>query len=550
MANTPRSGPAYILLGVTEHGGKATSTRGITEHHDPAELLNVLADRVDPVPRFTYRRVPYIGVELGLIEIPVEQPGISIPRNDLGVLRKGAVYIRRNSANTEADSAELDRIYSLRSEEVDPPTKNPGGAWQQIYRACDGFDSRRTYIAVLDRSAETDSRDWEAMSGVRWSIIIDFDTGTDQAGNLKSAEAVFRERHSLQVTALDDVVKVTPRSTVWVAAMGLDSRPTTNPSLTWRDWNRTKSGQLEQAMEQLAKVTEPNPVTFVVFGGPARQVSSTCEIADRVFTDRVEYVFACVDQERFKETSDELAAKSVSISLPSFCQGLRDLQLITGSPEESLLPKLNGGTIEVEAQRARWVEEQLEIVPWEMGPPTDSSLIENSFLRGATPSWEDFSGDVDADREITSNLQHQVRRQLETRATRRVNLWHWPGAGATTVSRRVAWNLRQTFPSVVALDIQPQETAERVRHLFGITRLPVLVVIDVPGVTGEDVDRLYSALRNSHVHAVLLNVERRLNPTGSSGTFYLDAMLTTGEAVRLSRTLSVDVPNRKVELEA
>ena len=31
MANTPRSGPAYIILGITEHAGKATSVRGVTE---------------------------------------------------------------------------------------------------------------------------------------------------------------------------------------------------------------------------------------------------------------------------------------------------------------------------------------------------------------------------------------------------------------------------------------------------------------------------------------------------------------------------------------
>ncbi len=549
MANTPRSGSAYILLGVTEHNGKATGTRGVTDHPDPAELLNILSDRVDPVPRFTYRRVSYNDVELGLIEIPIDQPGIAIPRNDLGVLRKGAVYIRRNSANTEADSAELDRIYSLRSEEVGPTPENSGGAWQQMYRACDGFDPRRIYIAVFDRDPATDTRDWEALAGVRWNIIIDFDTGTDQYGNLKSAEAVFRARHALQITALDDVVRTTARSTIWVAASGLDSRPTTMPSLTWRDWNRSKSGQLEQVMDQLAKVTEPSPVTLVVFGGPPRQVSSTCEIADRVFTDRVEYVFACLNPEKFKETSAELDAQSLAISLPHVCQGLRDLQLVSGSPEETLLPKLGGGTIEVEPQRARWVEEQLEIVPWEVGPPNDSSLAVNSFLQGATPSWDDLNGDVDAEREIMSDLQHQVRRELETRATRRVNLWHWPGAGATTVSRRVAWNLRQVFPAVVALDIQPQDTAERIRHLFGVTRLPILVIIDVPGITREDVDRLYNALRNSHVHAVLVNVERRLNPTSRSGTFYLDAMLTTGEAVRLSRTLSVDVPNRRTELE-
>ena len=550
MSNTPRSGPAYILLGVTERNGKATSIRGVDLHTDPADFQNVLKDRVAPVPRFTYRSVSYDNKELGLIEIPAIQPGISIPRNDLGVLRKGAVYIRRNSANTEADSADLEMISSHRSEISSQMSENLGSNWQQFYRACDGFDPRRIYIAVLERTPLTDIRDWESMAGLRWNMVIDFDTEADRHGNLKNAESVFRDRHALQVTALDDVVKLTSKSTVWVAASGLESRPTTNPSLVWRDWNRSKSSQLEQVMDQLAKVTEPNPVTFIVFGGPFRQVSSTCEIADRVFANRVEFVFACPNQDAFESIVAEFDATSVTISLSSVCQGLRDLQIGSTTSSGMLLPKFGGGTIEVEPQRSRWLEEQLEIVPWEVRTQTDFSLQSNSFLRGAIPSWIDLYSDVDAEREIKSDLQYQVRGELETRATRRINLWHWPGAGATTVARRVAWDLRQTFPAVVALDIQPQETAERVRHIFGITRLPVLVIIDVPSTTQEDVDRLYNALRNSHVHAVLLNVERRIGSGRSSGPFYLDAMLTTGEAVRLSRTLTVDVPNRKGDLEA
>ena len=550
MANTPRSDSAYILLGVTEYSGKATGVPGVESHPDEAELWNILSERVAPVPRFTYRQVLYDDKELGLIEIPRRQPGVAIPRYDLEGLRKGAVYVRRNSVNTEADSAELERIYSTEQMESVPPPQTLSDTWPQFYRACDSFDPHRVYIAVLDQDQTADTRDWAAMAGIPWSVVVDFDTGTDKDGSLANAETAFRDRHALQVTALDDSIKMTARSTLWIAASGLDTRPTTVPSLVWRDWNQSKSGRLESVMEQLARLTEPRPVTVIVFGGPPRHVSSTCEIADRVFTSRVEYVFATTDPAPYRDTSEELNAQVVIISLPDVSQGLRDIRLDSESTIETVLPKFGGGTVSVESERARWVEEQLEIVPRDVPSHSDHQALANSFLQGATPSWRDLSDGVDAERDITISLYNQVRRELDTRATRRVNLWHWPGAGATTVARRVAWNLRIDFPAVVALEIQPQETADRIRHLFGVSRLPVLVVIDVPGITGEDVDRLYNSLRNAHVHAVLFNIERRLNATGSPSPFYLDAKLSTGEAVRLSRSLSVDVPNRRAELES
>ena len=38
MANTPRSGSAYILLGVREQSGKVTEIPGVTNHPDESEL--------------------------------------------------------------------------------------------------------------------------------------------------------------------------------------------------------------------------------------------------------------------------------------------------------------------------------------------------------------------------------------------------------------------------------------------------------------------------------------------------------------------------------
>ena len=86
--------------------------------------------------------------------------------------------------------------------------------------------------------------------------------------------------------------------------------------------------------------------------------------------------------------------------------------------------------------------------------------------------------------------------------------------------------------------------------MFGETRLTILVVIDLPGVTKEVVDRLYDELRSSHTHAVLFNVERRFDSGVDSDTHYLDAMLTTREAFALSGVLAARVPERRSDLES
>ena len=306
MANTPRSGPAYILVGVQEHSGKVRGIPGVSDHPDEAMLGSIVSGKVDPTPRFSYRQVLYDRVELGLIEIPCDQPVPIMPRSDYGVLRRGAVYIRRNTQNTEADQQDLARISNSSQIQSEPPSDSgrPSGAWEQLYRACDGFDPRRIYIAVLDRETSAQIRDWTAMAGIHWNIIVDFDTRTDTEGNHAVAREPLSQRQALQLSALDDSVAMTRRSTVWVAAAGLDSRPTTKPSDNWRDWNRSKVPQrrpasphrcvgcapysrvwrqLERTIGDLATITEPSPATLIIFGGEASYISTTCEIVDRAF---------------------------------------------------------------------------------------------------------------------------------------------------------------------------------------------------------------------------------------------------------------------------
>ena len=550
MVNTPRDGPAYILVGVQEQSGRVTATPGVAYHPDESELGRIIQSRLEPAPRFSYRRVQHDHLDIGLIEIPCDQTVAVLPRNDYGVLRRKALYTRRNTQNTEADTEDIRRITEWSLDKPSPDLIVPTGTWEQLYRACDGFDSRKIYLAVLGKESKLSERDWTAMASVRWNIIVDFDTDTDTDGNYASAQQTLSERQALHLSALDQPSPITARSTVWLAAAGLASRPTTDPSANWRDWNRSKGPKLEQIMNELARITEPAPVTLVVFGGGSRHVSTTCEAVDRAFAHRAEYVFANPDLKQYQEIAERLDASTVAIALPDMCQGLRELRQDSGAPQEILFPQLVGGTVAITPNRCRWVEEQLELVHWNVGLVLDDQIDEDAFLRGATVSWNNLSAGVDADRDITTKLERQIRQELQERATRRVNLWHWPGAGATTVARRIAWNIQREFPTLVAIDVQPQETAARVQYLFSICRLPVFIIIDLPGVTKEVVDRFYDVLRGSHVPAVLLNVERRFDVLVGSSGHYLDAMLTTKEAFGLATALAVRVPNRRPDLES
>lgn len=559
MVNTPRDGSAYILTGVSEHQGKITGVPGVDEHHDEATLGGIISANVSPAPTFIYHQVQYQGKDIGLYEIPRDQAVPVLPTRSFGNrLVKGNVYFRRNTQNTEADTHDINAITawarSVGSQGDAQISGTPGGSWDQLYRYCGEFELRQVNIAIFDRESALDARDWSALAGIHWNAIIDFDAETDTAGNLYLARHVFEENHPIHVSALDSVPEITARSTVWIAAKGLKSRPNTEPVDNVRAWNRTKAQNLEKIIDDIAASSEPEPALVVVFSGAIDFVERVIYILDRSFSDRTRYVFATPSPDLYSEMIEEFGADSAQIALPEVCQGLRE-RLPQIAKSEISFPKLSGGTVEIPLERARWIEEQLELVHLGRGVDLDADNQverEDAFLKGAVVSWGALDAEVDVGRDITRQLEQQISSQLEARATRRVILRHWPGAGASTVSRRIVWDLHKQYPTVAALEIHPERTAERLRTLFDFTRKPVLTLIDLPGVTQELVDRLYDVLRNSNTPVVLFSVERhRLNQPGRSygGAHYLDSRLSNGESYRLSSLLSGRVPDRKGEIE-
>ena len=565
MVNTPRDGSAYILTGVSEHQGKVTDIPGVDEHHDEATLGGIIGANVSPVPTFIYRQVQYQGKDIGLYEIPRNQPVPVpvLPTRNFGKppnfrLAKDTVYFRRNTENTEADTHDINTITAWASSVGNPGgaqiSGTPGGSWEQLYRYCGEFAPGQVNIAIFDRESGLDARDWSALAGIHWNAIIDLDAETDTAGNYNLGSPVFEENYSLHLAALESVPEITARSTVWIAAKGLKSRPSTEPVDSVRAWNRTKALNLEKIIDAMAASREPEPALVVVFSGAIDFVEKVFDILDRSFSDRAHYVFAAPAPALYSKMIDDFSADSVQIALAEVCQGLRE-RLPQIAKSEVSFPKLNGGTVEIPLERARWIEEHLELVHLGRGVDLDANIQsrrETAFLKGAVVSWEALDAGVDATRDITVQLEQQISSQLEARAARRIILRHWPGAGASTVSRRIVWDLHRQYPTVVALEIHSERTADRLRALFDFTQLPVLMLIDLPGVTQELVDRLYDILRSSNTPVVLFSVERhRLNQPGrsSGGAHYLDSRLSNGESYRLSSLLSGRVPDRKNVIE-
>lgn len=161
------------------------------------------------------------------------------------------------------------------------------------------------------------------------------------------------------------------------------------------------------------------------------------------------------------------------------------------------------------------------------------------------------------DREKTDRILKAVQQDLgggpdkRSRGTTRINLYHAPGAGGSTVGRRVLWNLHSEFPCVVVHRVVPAETAERLQLVYRLTGLPLLVLIEGAEVQENQADDLFSILRARQVSAVVLQVLRRFSGVEErERSFYLQSQLSQVESTRFAHRLGEARADRRARLIA
>lgn len=556
MANTPRSDSAYIVVGVAEEDGRPTRVVGVANHFDPSELDRQLEARVSSVPSIEYHIIEHEGCEVGVYEIKVELSGPFVAQRKFGRLDPGAIYFRRNSQNIVATVRhDIDRItkWFTGSEASVPPQPVGSMSWQQFHRACDGFNDRRVYICVIDQHTQATADDWKAFATLGWDLVVDFDIETNQSGAFAKSHNTLSKLRSLKLTPLDGELPVVGAgATLWIAAKGLSSRPTTVQADGWREWHRRKLTELRSAIDAIAKLTDVKPTTVVVFGGESSFVRTVCEQVDATFRDRVEFVFARPGENTYSETMAMFDGTHAPILFGDACRHIGEIRRSGLDAAGIAIPKLEGGIALVPPEQARWIEEEFALVhlPTDATPEATQPEIKG-FHQGMQISWYGLNAGIDVRRDGLEEVERRVREGLAARSVRRIDLAHWPGAGGSTLGRRVAWNVHKEYPAVIAHTVNPNSNLDRIRYLFDISNQPVLVVIDSPSATTMDIDRLFDLVRGSNVWALILRVVRYYgDPPSNRPAPFLDAMLSTPEAVALEERLAALVPDRRNALHS
>jgi len=109
FANSWRRVTAYILIGVQEVKGGRSIPVGVADHLKDNDLQQLVNSKTNRPVSFQYIAYPFDKVQLGIIEIPLQDRPLCLTKSFDGLVAN-AVFVRRGSSTDVADPDEVARM--------------------------------------------------------------------------------------------------------------------------------------------------------------------------------------------------------------------------------------------------------------------------------------------------------------------------------------------------------------------------------------------------------------------------------------------------------
>ena len=400
---------------------------------------------------------------------------------------------------------------------------------------------------------------FEGLSDVPWTFVVDFDPNSLETGLASLLRKSLREKRAVRDVVLGDQPTIhVETSCYWYFARGVADRQSTLTEPSWTAWRRKYGRDVAEQLRSLADARLSRPVTIVAIWDSEDYLDTVFSSALDVFGETVDFIIAHPEAHRLTRSVDRFEAKLIEIDIQYLAEGMHSTlsNNIAVRSEDILLPTKGGTQHVVGVEERRYLEEELEIVGLTSGTVADEDRETCiAFFKGKQITWFELGLHCDVERDKTDRIFKTVQQDLgggqdrRSKGTTRINLYHFPGAGGSTVARRICWNLHSEFPTVVLKRCMPAETASRIELIYKSTGLPILLLIEGANVQESQAEDLYSILRARQVSVVFFQVLRRFTSAEErERSFFLQSELTHLESARFAHRLAETRPQRRTRL--
>lgn len=375
----------------------------------------------------------------------------------------------------------------------------------------------------------------ESLAQIPWLCVFDFDMLSRECGLMSVLEGHINAVHSC---TLKDRPQFSFSYTYWCQMRGNSQVPDTCIKCDARSWLNQMKTKLEEHLETLAQYISNTTILKVILLWPEKD--DDMKFISKFITQLEAFLLPdiFVIHPNLQEESTSLAqidsVLRIQVPLKSFYSYLKtNLPILKPKrPAKYLLPTFDGlNDPRIDEFTASHLRENLNVLYFNGVQECRYDFYDikeegENFLRGGTLRWFvyyecDEGGYFDVKRDQMNKIINDIRNWHIKRSNSAIlEIYHSPGAGGTTLSQRILWELHKEIPCVQVRSNIQYGTSDIVQHiklLFEKTHLPILVLLD--GRDESEVNYLFNQLKLQSVSVIVLHVQRIRKELGETKLF-------------------------------
>ena len=429
----------------------------------------------------------------------------------------------------------------------------------------DNFDKSSRYILVAPFSTQGLSETLlRNLMAIRWSVVIDFNCHSKEPGGIYHSMLPDIDDNCTPFTILNrdglsNMSKGTNGNVNWIYANGISTlQGTVTPDID--TWIRKRMHHfLRDALTEFCKKSLAH-IHIISLLDDADYLTEVIRQFDGIdFAERDLVSFSVIsDDEHVRKDSLKLSRygfeiQSYNFNLQSFLSQIGDFM----QPEERhtiLVPSRNAQNetvkLDVTDIYSKFLSNGISVIHHSIASEGDGDIKPvPAFYQGETITWKELEADVDVQRSKYEELQRKILDRLKGRQSQKFQLYHLAGAGGTTLSRRLAFDLRDQAPTIIINEFVKGTTFDLIELLSMKVNLPMLAIVESAKV--GNIDDLISECNAKKRIVVFVYVERVLRRPQMVNQplieFITDKMHDAEEKGKFSYKVQLYNPNSNME---
>lgn len=413
--------------------------------------------------------------------------------------------IRKIIKNYVDDDAELDLI--------NDSIYGDGKAWYEILEDTSEFNSAYSYVLITKR---IDVGDIKGLFSLKWDLVIDMDPDSDIDGLANKYTQLTGILPKIRTLDSVNAGKRFAFSHIpyWILANGTSDMPESivDPS----KWGAAHGRYLTRTIEEFHREYTKPVKAFVYPIENTRNLRKIVDTFNDVYDSGDDIDFCVLSAEEEYSSIDDENFHISSLSIAEFAENMgkynRDSGFASGLIKREL-PAENGGRVHLDENFAAELGDSFDTIyiDADREDELDSEKCNKmNFYKGIQEvSWYGLREQFDVIHPEKKKIEEKISQDMKDRGRLLRKVYYVPGIGGTTLMRRLAWELRESYPTLI-LNRLNEQTGKNLQKIYDLTHCPILIFADNNRVEFDEVKNLQIELKRMGFAFVICYFQRKL----------------------------------------